>query len=198
LVPVRRSRFRRVSLDARHYLRRKHILIVDAVDKIRASNPEAVVVVGPSNTVSPIIASSRKGRTTCRGSRHSLVSLEGFVDALVLVEGLTRAGKDLTREALIHAIESIHDLDAGLGPQLKLDYSAKDHKGIDHAIPTVGEEGPFRSRIGRSSRRSSYERTTAASAWSKAWYEERTSGPDSTCLNPILSPRCLYSANSSG
>jgi ABC-type branched-subunit amino acid transport system substrate-binding protein len=131
-------------------------LIVDAVDKIRASNPEAVVVVGPSNTVSPIIASSRKGRTTCRGSRYSLVSLEGFVDALVLVEGLTRAGKDLTREALIHAIESIHDLDAGLGPQLKLDYSAKDHKGIDHAIPTVGEEGPFRSRIGRPSRGSSY------------------------------------------
>jgi branched-chain amino acid transport system substrate-binding protein len=172
--------------------------VVDAVDKIKASNPDAVVVVGPSNTVSPIIKQAHaKGwrplfltvsfvdtdelindagpdaegivitqvvppyyltelRTVALyrgalqkympGSRPSLVSLEGFVDALVLVEGLKRAGKDLTREGLIHAIESIHDLDAGLGPQLKLDYSAKDHKGFDHVIPTVvrgGRPVPF-------------------------------------------------------
>jgi ABC-type branched-subunit amino acid transport system substrate-binding protein len=53
-------------------------------------------------------------------ARPNFVSLEGFVDAMVLVEGLKRAGKDLTREGLIHAIESIHDHALGLGPQLKL------------------------------------------------------------------------------
>jgi branched-chain amino acid transport system substrate-binding protein len=172
--------------------------VADAVDKIKAANPDAVVVVGPSNTVSPIIKQAHaKGwrplfvtvsfvgtdelvheagpdaegmvitqvvppyyltelktialyrgalQKYMPGSRPNLVSLEGFVDAMVLVEGLKRAGKDLTREGLIHAIESIHDLDAGLGPQLKLDYSAKDHKGFDHVIPTVvrgGRPVPF-------------------------------------------------------
>ena len=43
-------------------------------------------------------------------------------------------------------IESIHDHDLGLGPQLKLNYSAKEHKGFDHVIPTVirgGRAVPF-------------------------------------------------------
>jgi hypothetical protein len=76
----------------------------------------------------------------------NFVSLEGFVDAMVLVGGLKRAGKDLTREGLIHGIESIHDHDLGLGPQLKLNYSAKEHKGFDHVLPTVvrgGRAVPF-------------------------------------------------------
>jgi len=63
-----------------------------------------------------------------------------------MVEGLKRAGKDLTREGLIRGIESIHEEDLGLGPQLKLDYSAKRHKGFDHVIPTVvrgGRAVPF-------------------------------------------------------
>jgi branched-chain amino acid transport system substrate-binding protein len=73
--------------------------------------------------------------------RPSFVSLEGFVDAMALVEGLKRAGKELTREGLIRGIESVHQLDIGLGPQLKLDYSAKDHKGFDHVIPSVIRSG---------------------------------------------------------
>jgi branched-chain amino acid transport system substrate-binding protein len=56
---------------------------------------------------------------------------------MMMVEGLKRAGKDPTREGLIHATESIHDMDLGLAPQLKLDYSAKDHKGFDQVIATV-------------------------------------------------------------
>jgi ABC-type branched-subunit amino acid transport system substrate-binding protein len=169
-----------------------------AIDTVKAANPDAVVVVGPSNTVAPILKQSHaagwkplfltvsfvgtdelilEGGTDAEGvvitqvvppyyltdfktvalyrrtltkyfptAQPNFVSLEGFVDALVLVEGLRRAGKDLTREGLIRGIESIHDLDAGLGPQLKLDYSAKDHKGFDHVLPTVirgGRAVPF-------------------------------------------------------
>jgi branched-chain amino acid transport system substrate-binding protein len=169
-----------------------------AIDTVKAANPEAVVVVGPSNTVAPILQQSHaKGwkplfltvsfvgtdeliqeagqdaegtvitqvvppyyltelktvalyrRTLAKflpTAQPNFVSLEGFVDAMVLVEGLKRAGKELTREGLIRGIESIHDLDLGLGPQLKLDYSAKDHKGFDHVIPTVvrgGRAVPF-------------------------------------------------------
>jgi hypothetical protein len=47
---------------------------------------------------------------------------------------------------LIRGIESIHGLDLGLGPQLKLNYSSKEHKGFDHVLPTVirgGRAVPF-------------------------------------------------------
>ncbi len=160
-----------------------------AIDSVRAANPEAVVVVGPPNTVAPILKQSHaKGwkplfltvsfvgtddlikeagadaegivitqvvppyyltdlktvalyrRTLSKyfpSTPPNFVSLEGFFDAMVLVEGLKRAGKDLTREGLIHGIESIHEFDLGLGPQLKLNYSAKEHTGLDHVIPKV-------------------------------------------------------------
>jgi branched-chain amino acid transport system substrate-binding protein len=164
-----------------------------AIGAVRAANPQAVVVVGPPNTVAPIltqahaagwkplfltvsfvgteeliteagadadgmivtqvvppyyltdlktIALYRRALTQYAPAlRPNFVSLEGFVDALVLVEGLKRAGKELTREGLIRGIESIHQLDVGLGPQLKLDYSSKDHKGFDHVIASVIRSG---------------------------------------------------------
>lgn len=75
------------------------------------------------------------------GEPPSFVSFEGFVDAMVLVEGLKRAGKDVTREKFITAIESIHDMNVGLGPRLVLNYSATDHKGFDSVYPTVVKNG---------------------------------------------------------
>src|SRR5258708_7348546 len=160
-----------------------------AIDTVRAANPQAVVIVGPPNTVAPILKQAHakhwrplfltvsfvgtdeliqeagddaegmvitqvvppyyltdlKGvalyrRTLSKyapSARPNFVRLEGFVDAVVMVEGLKRAGKQLTREGLIHSIESIHEEDLGLGPQLKLNYSAKSHKGFDHVISTV-------------------------------------------------------------
>jgi len=169
-----------------------------AIDKVKAANPEAVVVVGPSNTVAPILKQAHEAgwkplfvtvsfvgtddliqaagsdaegmvitqvvppyyltdlktvalyRRTMQkymaSVRPSFVGLEGFVDAMVMVEGLKKAGKEPTREGLIDAIESLHEVDLGLGPQLKLNYSAKNHKGFDHVIPTVvrgGRAVPF-------------------------------------------------------
>ena len=71
----------------------------------------------------------------------SFVSLEGFVDAMVLVEGLKRAGKDVTREKFIAAIESIHGMNVGMGSKLLLDYGPADHKGFDSVYPTVVKNG---------------------------------------------------------
>ncbi|MGC2474661.1 MAG: ABC transporter substrate-binding protein [Candidatus Sulfotelmatobacter sp.] len=75
------------------------------------------------------------------GEAPTFVSLEGFVDAMVFVEGLKRAGKDLTREKFIAGIESIHEMNAGLGPRLILNYSASDHKGFDSVYPTIVKNG---------------------------------------------------------
>jgi branched-chain amino acid transport system substrate-binding protein len=177
---------------------RQSNLTASAIETVRAANPDAVIVVGPSNTVAPIVKQAHaKGwkplfvtvsfvgtdeliqqagedaegmvitqvvppyyltdlktvalyrRTMLKyapASKPNFVSLEGFVDAMVLVEGLKKAGKDLTREGLIHGLESIHEWDAGLGQELKVDFSAKDHKGFEHVIPTVvrgGRAVPF-------------------------------------------------------
>jgi ABC-type branched-subunit amino acid transport system substrate-binding protein len=75
------------------------------------------------------------------GTPPSYVSFEGFVDAMVIVEGLKRAGKDLTREKFISAIESIQNQDVGLGPTFMLDYGVKDHKGFESVEAVVIRNG---------------------------------------------------------
>ncbi len=75
------------------------------------------------------------------GEPPTFTSLEGFVDALVVVEGLKRSGKDITREKFIAAIESIHEMNVGLGPRLVLNYSATDHKRFDNVYPTAVKGG---------------------------------------------------------
>jgi len=74
-------------------------------------------------------------------SKPNFCSFEGFVDAMVLVEGLKAAGKDLTREKLISALESFHGKDLGLGPNLKLTYGPQRHKGLDSVYTTVVRDG---------------------------------------------------------
>ena len=53
-------------------------------------------------------------------------SLEGFISAKVLVEGLRRAGKNPTREGLIKALETMNPYDVG---GFKVSYGANDHRG---------------------------------------------------------------------
>lgn len=165
----------------------------NAIGTVRAANPDAVVIVGPANTVAPIlkkahsqgwkplfltvsfvgteelilqagsdadgmvvtqvvppyyltdlktVATFRKAFAKyATGEQPGFVSLEGFVDAMVLVQGLKNAGSSPTREGLIRGIEAIHGVDAGLGPQLKLDYSSRGHSGFDAVIPTVIRSG---------------------------------------------------------
>ncbi len=44
------------------------------------------------------------------------------------MEGLKRAGENLTRENFIHALESLEDWTGGVLPPIS--YSAKDHRGL--------------------------------------------------------------------
>jgi branched-chain amino acid transport system substrate-binding protein len=75
------------------------------------------------------------------GTEPNFVSLEGFVDAMVIVEGLKRAGANLTREKFISGIESIHDENVGLGPTFLLDYGPNRHSGFDSVYATVVRNG---------------------------------------------------------
>ncbi|WP_316897632.1 ABC transporter substrate-binding protein [Pseudodesulfovibrio indicus] len=71
----------------------------------------------------------------------SFVGLEGFLNAEILVEGLRRAGRDLTREGFIRAIESIKDFK--LGPGLTITYGPYDRQGLDAIHFTKLHEGRF-------------------------------------------------------
>lgn len=75
------------------------------------------------------------------GTSPSFVSLEGFVDAMVVVEGLKAAGRDLTREKFISAIESLHNYDIGLGRGFALTYGPRNHKGFDSVYSTIIHNG---------------------------------------------------------
>jgi branched-chain amino acid transport system substrate-binding protein len=52
----------------------------------------------------------------------------GYAAAQLVVEGLKRAGPDLTRQGFIAALESLKDWTGGLLPSIS--YSATDHCGL--------------------------------------------------------------------
>lgn len=67
--------------------------------------------------------------------------LDGMVNAMILCEGLKRAGRELTRTSFLKGMESIHDWDIGLGPDCKVNYSATDHVGLHGVHCAVVENG---------------------------------------------------------
>jgi branched-chain amino acid transport system substrate-binding protein len=75
------------------------------------------------------------------GTKPNLVGLEGYLATKVFVEGIRRAGKNLTRESFISAIEGIRDLDIGAGN--KITFSAENHQGSQKVYPTIIKNGKF-------------------------------------------------------
>lgn len=73
--------------------------------------------------------------------RPNFVSLEGYINAKVLVEGLERAGRELNREKFINAIESIQKLDLGIVNLLS--FSPRDHQGLERVYFTHLQGGKF-------------------------------------------------------
>jgi len=61
--------------------------------------------------------------------RYSFISLEGFVNAKVVVEALRRAGHNPTRASLRQSLESLRDLDLGIGAPLS--FGPERHQGLD-------------------------------------------------------------------
>jgi len=61
--------------------------------------------------------------------RYSFISLEGFVNAKVVAEALRRAGNNPTRASLRQSLESLRDLDLGIGAPLS--FGPERHQGLD-------------------------------------------------------------------
>jgi branched-chain amino acid transport system substrate-binding protein len=60
---------------------------------------------------------------------YSFISLEGCINARVIVEALRRAGPNPTRAALRQALESFRSFDLGIGAQLT--FGPERHQGLD-------------------------------------------------------------------
>jgi hypothetical protein len=90
-------------------------------------------------TPAPELLSSELGqefRTAAKISKvtYSYAAMEGFVSAKVLVEGLRKAGPNLTRSQFIRALESIRREDLG---GISLTYSPENHSGSEFVELTM-------------------------------------------------------------
>lgn len=68
-------------------------------------------------------------------------SFEAYANAKILVEGIKRAGKDLTREGMIKGIQSISSGAGSVG--LPVEYGATDHEGMTSVYITHIKAGAY-------------------------------------------------------
>jgi ABC-type branched-subunit amino acid transport system substrate-binding protein len=71
----------------------------------------------------------------------SFPGFEAYANAKVLVEGLKRAGKDLTVDGFIKGIDSISSGKESIG--LNLSYSAENHEGLNEVFITQIKNGSY-------------------------------------------------------
>lgn len=68
----------------------------------------------------------------------------GYVVADIFIEGLKRAGKDLTADSMVKALESINDYKNPFAP-VTVKFSATDHLGAREVFLTVVEKGRWKT-----------------------------------------------------
>ncbi|WP_272942490.1 ABC transporter substrate-binding protein [Herbaspirillum sp. CF444] len=98
------------------------------------------VVPFPWRVSMPLVAEYRKRMSEAGYENLTFSSLEGYIAARVLVEGLRRAQRDLTREKLIRALESINARNYSDGGYV-INFSPHNHNAsqyVDMAAMTGG------------------------------------------------------------
>jgi len=76
------------------------------------------------------------------GESPDYVSLEGYIDAQIMIEALKRTGPQLDTEKLVDTLENMHDFDLGLGTYIN--FSRSDHQGSHKVWGTqLSEAGKF-------------------------------------------------------
>lgn len=89
----------------------------------------------------PVVREYQQRMTEAGHKEFDFTSMEGFLTAKVLVEGLRRAGKSPTREGLITSLESMKDFNMG---GFTINYSSKDHQGSSFTdLSIIAKGGKF-------------------------------------------------------
>jgi branched-chain amino acid transport system substrate-binding protein len=117
-------------------------------DTLASEGPGVVisqVVPFPWHLATPVVAEYTKAMNKAGIPDLNFSSLEGFIAAKVFVEGLKRAGRNLSRERLISALETINigNYDTG---GFDVGFSPSNHNGSKYVDMTViSKEGKFRN-----------------------------------------------------
>ena len=75
--------------------------------------------------------------------KPTFTSLEGYIDAAILCEGIRRAGDNLTTESLVDALESMHKIEMGLGAPIS--FSPSDHQALNKVWAVkLDDKGKYR------------------------------------------------------
>ena len=99
------------------------------------------VVPFPFAATSPIVREYQQRMTESGTKDFDFSSMEGFIAAKVLTEGLRLAGRGLTRESLMTALESLKDYNLG---GFAISYGPKDHEGSQFTdLTLLGRGGKF-------------------------------------------------------
>jgi ABC-type branched-subunit amino acid transport system substrate-binding protein len=99
------------------------------------------VVPFPWSPAVPIVKEYQQILKQAGSKDYNFSSLEGFIVGKVMVEALKRAGKDLTREKLIVALESMNNVDLG---GFVVDFSPTNHSGSNFVdLTMIGRQGKF-------------------------------------------------------
>jgi ABC-type branched-subunit amino acid transport system substrate-binding protein len=80
----------------------------------------------------------QKDMTAAGSTNMSQFALEGYFYMKVFAEGLKRAGKDLTRPAILKALESIQNVDFG---GVNVTFGPDDHEGVDSPYMAKVKDG---------------------------------------------------------
>ena len=99
------------------------------------------VVPFPYAPASPVVREYQAHMTAAGQKEFDFSSMEGYLTAKVLVEGLRRAGRNLTRESLVNGLEGMRDVNFG---GFTVNYSPKDHQGSNYTdLTIIGRGGRF-------------------------------------------------------
>jgi len=92
-------------------------------------------------TAAPIVKEYQEAMKKIDAKGFSYGSMEGFIAAKALVRGLSKAGKDLTREKFIAAMETLKSEDLG---GFTLNYGPDNHNGSGYVdITMLRKDGSF-------------------------------------------------------
>lgn len=95
----------------------------------------------PPNLITSRLGKEFQAAAKVTGAPVSYAAMEGFVSAKVLVEGLRKAGRNLTREGFVRALESMQRADMG---GILITYSPTDHSGSEFVeLTLLGRDGKF-------------------------------------------------------
>jgi branched-chain amino acid transport system substrate-binding protein len=115
--------------------------LADALGKDGVGVAISQVVPFPWGTGVPVVKEYQLASKKAGFTDYNFGALEGFISAKVMVEGLRRAGRNLTREGLVDAMEKMNDVDLG---GFFVGYSPKNHIGsrfVDLTI--IARDGKF-------------------------------------------------------